>query len=1081
MRNKKTIKSVLLLGSGALKIGEAGEFDYSGTQAIKALKEEGIRVILINPNIATVQTSAGLADAVYFLPVTPEFAARVIEKEQPEGILLSFGGQTALNCGLELEAGGILKKHNVKVLGTPIKAIRETEDRRLFAEMLKDIDLSPARGKTVNNMKKGLIIADRLGYPVMLRSGFALGGTGSGVANNSQELEGLLSRAFAATRQVIIEECLSGWKEIEYEVVRDKADNCLTVCNMENFDPVGIHTGESIVVAPSQTLTDREYYFLRAAAIRTIRKAGIVGECNIQFALNPENDSVRVIEVNARLSRSSALASKATGYPLAYVAAKLAIGKTLPELRNSVTGGTSAFFEPALDYIVVKMPRWDLDKFTHVTPTIGSEMKSVGEVMAIGRTFEEAVQKAARSLNDGYAGVIDNDHLMTGGAVKKMLGSLTKPDSRRIFTITTLLHAGIGIKEIVRKTGIDPWFVGKLAVIAGIAGRLKECGSISKLTEELLSTAKKTGFSDPQIAGFTGTADADVRRFRKKSGVTPFVKRIDTMAGEYPAKTNYLYFTYNAETSDQLTGTTANKALVIGCGPYSIGTSVEFDWCAVQAVRALRKRKVRALVINCNPETVSTDYDVSDELYFEELTPERILDVYDIERAPVIVSFGGQIPNSLVPRLKEAGIPVLGTKPEDIERAESRDLFGSILDADGILQPAWTAVQGKSALIKWISEIGYPVLIRPSYVLSGKAMSVVESEEALEGYLESLTPDVLKRPLVASKFLTRAREYDFDAVSSGGKLYSYVLSEHVEYGGVHSGDATMVLPPQMLDSDTKNEMLRIAQFIVHELSVTGPLNIQYLVHEGRTYVIECNLRASRSFPFVSKTTGVDLVSLCIAAMYGDPIPVSGEVKPQFTAVKVPQFSFHKLRGSDPVTTVEMNSTGEVIGLGRTVCEAYLSGIMATQIAFPANKRVFISLGGSSGKLAFLAASRRLFRSGYTIFATSGTGLFLKENEIPVAVIGKIHERIGTNVLELLSNKSIDFAVVIPERAHEVKRGLLAKGVSDGYTMRRLAVDMGIPVFTNAENAGLFVESILTVKPEKIPVRSMSEYVKGGRK
>jgi carbamoyl-phosphate synthase large subunit len=1073
----RIINSVLLLGSGALKIGEAGEFDYSGSQAIKALKEEGIRVILLNPNIATVQTSAGLADAVYFLPVTPEFATRVIAREKPDGILLGFGGQTALNCGLGLAESHILTKHQVTVLGTPISAIKITEDRKLFSEMLDEIALSAAKGKTVFSIEEGQKFAGILGFPVMVRAGFALGGTGSGVAQNRAELDGLLTRAFAVTGQVVIEECLTGWKEIEYEVMRDQDDNVITVCNMENFDPVGIHTGESIVVAPSQTLTDREYYLLREAAIRTIRKVGIVGECNIQFALDPESADVRVIEVNARLSRSSALASKATGYPLAYIAAKLAVGQTLPKLRNSVTG-TSAFFEPALDYLVVKIPRWDLEKFTNVTPVIGSEMKSVGEVMAIGRTFEEAIQKAVRMVNDNCTGIIAVESIPTKTDRAALWQALSKPDSRRLFTIAALLYLGETIDKIAKHTGIDPWYLGKLNNIVQTVHYLRSAKSLRGLTAEGIMQAKKQGFADKNIAGLINSREILIRKKRQNLGIKPQLRRIDTMAGEYPARTNYLYLTYNAVTSDHEPVKTRDKVIILGAGPYAIGTSVEFDWCAVEAAKTLRKKRIRAVVINCNPETVSTDYDISDELYFEELSLERVLDIYEAEHAPLLVSFGGQIPNSLVPELAQLHVPILGTSPKKVAIAESRSAFGHLLDEAMIKQPEWTKVAKTGDLKKWVARVGYPVLVRPSFVLSGKAMSVIESAEDLEGYLSSLDVRALAHPLVVSRFLVGAREFDFDFVAKEGRILSYAICGHVEFGGVHSGDATMQFPEKTLDRPITKRLVEAARKIAVKLNITGPANIQFLVQNREVYVIECNARASRSFPFVSKTAGVNFVSDATLVMLGAKTKSYGECQPNFDAVKVPQFSFHKLRGSDPVTTVEMNSTGEVVGLGYSKEVAYLSGVLATGISYPTKKAVFVSLGGSEGKVTFLAQTTRLVAAGFRIFASSGTGLFLKENGLVVTVIGKIHEGLHPNVLDLMQAKAIDFAVVIPERAHEVKRGRLSKGVSDGYEMRRLAIDMGIPVFTNSENAILFTESIITSTPEMIPVMSLAEYQKG---
>lgn len=1069
MRN---FSKVLLLGSGALKIGEAGEFDYSGTQAIKALKEEGIKVILVNPNVATVQTSEGFADEVYFLPVQPFFVEQIIRKEKPHGILLSFGGQTALNCGLALARSGVLKTHGVQILGTPIRAIEITEDRKLFAEHLKTIGLSPAKGKIVASPAEGMEFAETLGYPVMLRVGYALGGTGSGIASSKKELETLLTNAFATTSQVLIEESLWGWKEIEYEVVRDQDDNCITVCNMENFDPVGIHTGESIVVAPSQTLNNEEYYRLRQYSMDTIRSLKIVGECNIQFALNPDNGEVRVIEVNARLSRSSALASKATGYPLAYIAAKLALGKALPKLRNSVTQVTSAFFEPALDYIVVKIPRWDLDKFTHVTDTIGSEMKSVGEVMAIGRSFEEAIQKAVRALNQGRDGVMN-------GVPSKGENDFNTPSPKRLYEICESLYSGSDIDEINRKTGIDKWFLEKLANIVGIYRQLYQ--HRQPLSGDLLSLAKKTGFSDNQIARMAGKNELNIRNRRKELGIIPVTKSIDTLAGEFPARTNYLYLTYYGTKSDikpdaSFRKKKIKKAIIVGCGPYAIGTSVEFDWCAVSTSLGLREQEVESVIINCNPETVSTDYDMSDYLYFEELSWERVMDIYDVQKAPLILSVGGQISNNLALRMINTHIPVLGTQPAQIKQAESRDLFSKLLDRLQIPQPPWSRVQSLAELSYFSQTYGFPVLVRPSYVLSGQAMSVLETPELLKEYMKNLNLDIKEYPLVVSRFFTETKEVDFDGVAAAGHLVHQAVSEHVEYAGVHSGDATMALPSINLSPEILAILKDYSRRIVGELKVNGPFNIQYLVKEDNVYVIECNLRASRSFPFVSKVTGSDYIRTAVKIALGvktEPVP---DPDLKFQAIKAPQFSFHKLRGADPVMTVEMNSTGEVMGLGRDKHEAYLKATLATGMPYPSKKAVFISLGGSVGKLSFLQASRMLYEAGYKIFATAGTTLFLKESGIEVVHVGKIYEGTHPNIIDLLSQKSIDFAVVTPEFAHESKRGKLVKSKTDGYIMRRMAIDLGIPIFTNAQNARLFSEAIIKYKAADLAIRTWKEYI-----
>jgi carbamoyl-phosphate synthase large subunit len=1070
IKNMKSIKSVLLLGSGALKIGEAGEFDYSGTQAIKALKEEGVKVILVNPNVATVQTSEGLADRIYYLPVTSDFVERVIEKEKPDGIMLSFGGQTALNCGLSLAKNGILSKYNVEVLGTPITAIDDTEDRQKFSQKINQIGLATARGSIVESVASGINYAEKLGYPVMVRAGFALGGTGSGVAVNEKMLGEILNRAFATTTQVIIEECLSGWKELEYEVVRDNQDNCIVVCNMENFDPVGIHTGESIVVAPSQTLNNAEYFKLRECAIRAIREFKIIGECNIQFALHPTNGELRVIEVNARLSRSSALASKATGYPLAYIAAKLALGKMLPELTNEVTGKTSACFEPALDYIVVKIPRWDLDKFTHVTPVIGSEMKSVGEVMAIGRTFAEAIQKATRMLNDGYDGIVGGRY--NNLSKKDLIEKLKNPDSMRLFTIVSALAQGVSQTEIHDLTQIDLWFIGKLSEIILIYQNLLQT---KELNLEMLKTAKQFGFSDRQIADIFNTDELSIRKKRIDWRIIPFIKNIDTMAGEFPAVTNYLYLTYNAEKSDYLPQKSSDKVIVLGSGPYSIGTSVEFDYCAVHTVKSLQELGKKAVVINCNPETVSTDYDISDFLYFEELTFERVMDICDMEKSPVIVAVGGQISNNLAPKLDAQKVQILGTKTNKILDAENRNLFSQMLDNLSIKQPKWTSVNTNQDTIEFAGKIGYPILARPSFVLSGKAMCVIESDDILRDYLKNLDVEVKKHPIVISQFLTRAIECDLDAVAQKGKIIIYTIAEHIEYGGVHSGDATMMLPPQTINPEILVKIKVCADKIVASLEANGPLNIQFLVHEGEIYVIECNLRASRSIAYAGKVYHQNFISLATKIMLGQQNINVKLNSINYVAVKAPQFSFHKLRGSDPVTTVEMNSTGEVVGFGRDKYEAYLKAILGTQIKYPVQKTAFISLGGSAGKLEFLESVKKLADNGFKLFATSGTSLFLRENGIEVNRVGKIYEGIGLNAIDLLKAGKIDFAVVIPEKASETKRGRLVSGITDGYLMRRMAIDMGIPIFTNAQNAGIFVDAILRYSPDTLKIEEYSEY------
>lgn len=1065
----KRISKILLLGSGALKIGEAGEFDYSGTQAIKALKEEGVEVILLNPNVATIQTSKGLADQIYFLPVTGEFAAKVIRKEHPDGILLSFGGQTALNCGIKLHQDGILSKFGVRILGTPIQTVIDTEDRLLFSQRLDNIGLKTAKGLNVSSVKAGMSFAKKLGYPVMVRTGFALGGTGSGVARNSNDLLKLLTNALAISKTAVVEEDLTGWKEIEYEVVRDSRDNCITVCNMENFDPVGIHTGESIVVAPSQTLSDQEYYGLRQISIAAIRELKIVGECNIQFAINPKKFEYRIIEVNARLSRSSALASKATGYPLAYVAAKLALGKTLPELRNQVTGKTSAFFEPSLDYIVVKMPRWDLDKFTHVHDQIGTEMKSVGEVMSIGRSFPEAIQKAARMLNDGYDGVIDT--LYETKTKKELIKLLKKTTPLRLFTICSALNAGITVKTIIQNTQIDPWFIAGLSQIITTYQNISQ----KRLTKSILQEAKQKGFSDLQIAKIKKVTERQIRNHRLKQGIIPFIKQVDTMAGEFPAHTNYLYLTYNGTSHDYFP-VKEPKAAVIGSGPYSIGTSVEFDWCCVSTVKRLRNKGLKTIMVNCNPETVSTDYDYSDYLYFEELTLERLMDIYDLEKAPYIVSVGGQIANNVSTKLAAMNVPILGTNPEDISRAEDRNTFGLILDTLGIAQPAWQKVKKSSDLRKVLKSLGYPALIRPSFVLSGKAMIIVRDDFELDQYLDFLPPEMNKSPMTVSRYLEDSLECDYDGVAQKGKVLVSALSEHVESGGVHSGDSTLLFPSVHISKDLVNKITYTSAKIIKTLNITGPFNLQFLVKDQTPYVIECNARASRSFPFVSKALDFNFINLATDVILGlNPKPPHLRL-PNFQAVKAPQFSFHKLRGSDPVLKVEMNSTGEVAGFSADLNEAYLTAVLSTGISFPVKKAVFISLGGAKAKIRFIQSAKLLIRHSYTLYATGGTAMFLKEQSLPVTPVGKVYEGIHPNSVDLLQDKWIDFAIVTPESAREVGRVRVKKALTDGYLMRRMAVDMGIPIFSVIETAQFFIQSVCSKNSKDIGIKSWNELI-----
>lgn len=1076
----KKLKKIVVLGSGALKIGEAGEFDYSGTQAIKALKEEGCQVILVNPNIATIQTSEGLADEVYFVPVTAEFVTKVIEREKPDGIMIAFGGQTALNCGMELERLGILKKHRITVLGSPIQAIIDTEDRERFADTLQKKGFQTAQGKIVFSVKEGLQYAQQLTYPVMLRAGFALGGTGSGVAKDPAALEELLTKALANTSQVIVEESLSGWKELEYEVVRDKAGNSIVVCNMENMDPVGIHTGESIVVAPSQTLTNDEYYGLRNIAIEVINHFEIVGECNIQFALKPVTQKqlasgqpfeYRIIEVNARLSRSSALASKATGYPLAYIAAKLSLGKTLPELHNAVTGKTSAFFEPALDYLVVKIPRWDLDKYEKAYTQIGSEMKSVGEVMSIGRTFEEAIQKGARMLNDGYEGVIDPQFSEMSST--KALVALAQPSTTRLFSICSALLAGVSIKKIAKITGVDVWFIAKLANVVTAYSQLK---AQPRLNATRLLEAKKLGFSDKQLAKITKSIEPKIRSQRLKLGITPCVKRIDTMAGEFPAQTNYLYMTYHGLQSDHVPNNDEPKAMVIGAGPYSIGTSVEFDWCAVSTLQQLKKRGISGVMVNCNPETVSTDYDESAYLYFEELSFERIQDIYAIEQAPCIVSVGGQIPNSLVPKLASAAIPILGTAADDIQMAESRQAFSALLDTLQIKQPKWAKVSTTQQALKTAEKLRYPLLVRPSFVLSGKAMRVIESESDLEHYLDRLALDLREHPLVMSQFFRGAKECDIDGVAQDGKIKVMAVSEHIEPAGVHSGDSSLMFPSVSLSSIAAEAIKQQAHRIISTLKVNGPFNLQFLVQDDEPYVIECNLRASRSVPFVSKVSGINFIALATDVLLGKKITARSTEGIAFQAVKVPQFSFHKLRGADPVLRVEMSSTGEVASFGKNLAESYLKSILATGISYPTKKAVLVSLGGKQGKLRFLKSCDRLVKMGYTLYATHGTGFFLRENNLPFVSIEKMHAHAKVTAADLFTNRKIDFAVVVPGRRSNTFSDKALKTASDGYKMRRLAVDSTIPIFVNVEAASTFVDSLYEYRDRALEILPRSAYV-----
>lgn len=1059
----KIIKTVLLLGSGALKIGEAGEFDYSGTQAIKALKEEGKRVLLVNPNIATIQTSEGLADENYFVPVTPEYVEKVIEKEKPDAIMLSFGGQTALNCGMALHTSGILKKHNVEILGTPIQAVVDTEDRKLFAEKLATLGCKAAKGRIVKTLSEARSFAKETGYPVMLRTGFALGGTGSGVIQTEEILITKVTAALAIFPQLILEESLYGWKEVEYEVVRDRDDNCVTVCNMENFDPTGIHTGESIVVAPSQTLSNEEYYFLRETAIKVIRAFGIIGECNIQYALHPTTGDYRIIEVNARLSRSSALASKATGYPLAYIAAKLALGKRLWEIPNSVTSQTTAFFEPSLDYIATKMPRWDIEKFDGAESTIGSEMKSVGEVLSIGRSFEESIQKAARMLSDGYTGVVDSNYTRTKTKITRK--QLTTPSTLRLFYICTALYQGMTIEQIARLTAIDRWFLAKLAHIVDVFKQLEKAKT---LDTDLLTKAKQTGFSDLQIATLRKTTEEKIRALRISKNITPVVKQIDTLAAEFPAHTNYLYLTYNAQKSDHRAQPKEKKVIVVGSGPYAIGTSVEFDWCAVNTVLTARKNGYKAVVINCNPETVSTDFDYSDYLYFEELSLERVRDIYEIEKSPFILSVGGQIPNNLSQKFAPLKIPILGPQPAQITQAEHREAFSRLLDSLNIAQPPWARAKTTKEAFSLSSRIGYPVLLRPSFVLSGKAMRVIRNENELSTYMKSLELSLSDHPLLITKYFENASECDFDGVAQNGSIVFSAISEHVEGAGVHSGDSSLIFPSRTIPGEQKERLTQHAARIVKKINLSGPFNIQFILHSQQEFVIECNLRASRSFPFISKVSGINAIDLASRIALGINVkPVS--IAPHFYGVKVPQFSYHKLKGADPVLKVEMNSTGEVAAISKNVDEAYLTALIATGVKRPSQKAAFISLGDASAKSAFLSSALTLVKAGYTLFTTAGTRLFLKDHMIETKEVAKINEGRGGSTLDLIKAKKIDFIVNVVSRGpHETA---LKKQLTDGAIIRRAAIDYGIHVFTSCDSAIQFVRSLHTY-PSKIVVNSL---------
>ena len=1077
---KENIKKVLLLGSGALKIGEAGEFDYSGSQALKALKEEGIHTVLINPNIATVQTSEGVADQIYFLPVTPFFVEKVIQKERPDGILLSFGGQTALNCGVQLYKGGILEKYNVRVLGTPVQAIIDTEDRELFVKKLDEIQVKTIKSEAVENAEDARRAARELGYPVIVRAAYALGGLGSGFCDNEEELNVLVEKAFSFSPQVLVEKSLRGWKEIEYEVVRDRYDNCITVCNMENFDPLGIHTGESIVIAPSQTLTNKEYHKLRELAIRIIRHIGIVGECNVQYAFDPESEDYRVIEVNARLSRSSALASKATGYPLAFVAAKLGLGYGLFDLKNSVTKTTSAFFEPALDYVVCKIPRWDLGKFRGVDRELGSSMKSVGEVMAIGRTFEEAIQKGLRMIGQGMHGFVENKELVIPDVDK----ALREPTDNRIFVISKAMRAGYTIDQIHDLTKIDKWFLQKLMNIMNTSKELHAVGSLDKLDATLLRRAKVQGFSDFQVGRAIGLEkDMDieqainqVRAYRKSLGIVPVVKQIDTLAAEYPAQTNYLYLTYSGVGNDVNYLGDRRSIIVLGSGAYRIGSSVEFDWCGVQALNTIRKEGYRSVMINYNPETVSTDYDMCDRLYFDELTFERVMDIIELENPHgVIVSTGGQIPNNLAMRLDGEHVNILGTSAKSIDNAEDRDKFSAMLDRIGVDQPEWSALTSMEDINAFIDKVGFPVLVRPSYVLSGAAMNVCSNQEELERFLQLAANVSKKHPVVVSSFIEHAKEVEMDAVAKDGEIIAYAISEHIEYAGVHSGDATIQFPPQKLYVETVRRIKRISRQIAKELHISGPFNIQFLARENDIKVIECNLRASRSFPFVSKVLKINLIELATRVMLGLPVekPEKSLFDLDYVGIKASQFSFNRLQKADPVLGVDMASTGEVGCLGDDSASAVLTAMLSVGQRIPA-KNILLSTGTAKQKVDMLDAARMLKKKGYNLFATGGTSRFLTENGIENTLVHWPSEpEAKPQALEMLHNKEIDMVVNIP-------KNLTAGELTNGYKIRRAAIDLNIPLITNARLASAFINAfctldVNTLDVNDIAIKSWSEY------
>lgn len=1073
MSDIKKFNKIIVLGSGALKIGEAGEFDYSGSQALKALKEEGIQSVLINPNIATVQTSEGVADKIYFLPVTPFFVEKVIEKERPDGIMLSFGGQTALNCGTALFDSGVLAKYGIEVLGTPVQSIKNTEDRQLFADLLHEIDVKTPKSISCTTVEEALKASEELGFPIIVRAAYTLGGQGSGFCDNRDELLKLADKAFSYSPQILVEESIKGWKEVESEVVRDRYDNCITVCNMENFDPLGIHTGESIVVAPSQTLTNAEYHKLRRIAIKIVRKVGIVGECNVQYALDPYSEDYRVIEVNARLSRSSALASKATGYPLAHVAAKLGLGYGLHELKNAVTKTTTAFFEPALDYIVCKIPRWDLNKFIGVSKEIGSSMKSVGEVMSIGRTFEEAIQKGLRMVGQGMHGFVGNNDLEFADIDK----ALSEPTDMRIYSIASAFDAGYSVDRVHDLTKIDKWFLVKLKSIFDTKVALQQYDKIEELPAAVLKDAKSKGFSDFQVARFILKDDRSmnekslkVREYRKSLGILPHIKQIDTLAAEYPAQTNYLYVTYNANSSDIERPNDNQSVIVLGSGAYRIGSSVEFDWCSVNALQTVRKQGLRGVMINYNPETVSTDYDECDRLYFDELTFERVMDIIDFETPHgVVVSTGGQIANNLAMKLYDQNVPVLGTSPVDIDRAENRHKFSSLLDELDIDQPRWQELTSMDEIHKFVDEVGFPVLIRPSYVLSGAAMNVVSNHYELEHFLK-LAANVSKEyPVVVTEFIENAKEIEIDAVANKGEVIAYAISEHIEFAGVHSGDATMVFPAQKIYFETARRIKKIARQLAKALNISGPFNMQFLAKDNDIKVIECNLRASRSFPFVSKVLKVNFIELATKVMLEMEVskPDKSIFELDYIGIKASQFSFSRLSKADPVLGVDMASTGEVGCIGENYYETLLKAMLSVGYRLP-KKNILLSTGDARSKIELLNSARMLHAKGFNLFATKGSAQFLNDNGIPSTVLHWPDEQATPNTLDYLREKKIDLVINIP-------KNLTKSELANDYTIRRSAVDFNIPLITNARLASAFVYAICKYNLDDLKIRSWDEY------